>query len=95
MLKCLKIYQLNIIKKVKKDYKRKLVKDIKVCLKKKKKKKRQYGREGYKNLSHVEKNKLVEYRKKYHRMRKYSNCSRTHNHLVHKRTLNHLAKLAK
>ena len=63
--------------------------------KEEKEKKRQYGRERYKNLSHVEKNKLVEYRKKYHRMRKYSNCSRTHNHLVHKRTLNHLAKLAK
>ena len=34
----LKIYQLNIIKKIKKGYKKELVKDIKVFLKKKKKK---------------------------------------------------------
>ena len=39
------------------------MKDIKVFLKKKKKKK-QHGREGYKNLSEDEKQKLVEYRKK-------------------------------
>ena len=37
--KCLKIHQLNIIEIIKKDYKiKKLVKDIKVFLKKKKKK---------------------------------------------------------
>ena len=39
-----------MIKIIKKDYKKKLVKDIKVFLKKKKKKKREYGRERYKNL---------------------------------------------
>ena len=39
-----KYYQDN-----KKDYKKKLVKDIKVFLKKNKKKKEQYGRETYKN----------------------------------------------
>ena len=41
-----------------------LVKDIKIFLEKKKKKKQQYGREHYKNLSEDEKQKLVEYRKK-------------------------------
>ena len=34
----MKVYLLNIIEKVKKDYKKKLVKDIKIFLKKKKKK---------------------------------------------------------
>ena len=68
--KFLKIYHLNIIKKIKKDYKKKLVKDIKIFLKKKKKKKRQYGCERYKSLSEEEKEKLVEYRKKFYRMRK-------------------------
>ena len=47
-----------------------LVKDIKVFLKKKKKKKRQYGRERYKNLQEDEKQKLVEYRKSYCKIRK-------------------------
>ena len=63
-----KNYQLNIIKKIKKDYKRRLAKDIKID--KKNIKKRQYGRERYKNFSEDEKNKMVEYRKKYHRIRK-------------------------
>ena len=41
------------------------MKKIKIYLtKKNKKKKRQYGREQYKNLSEDEKEKLVEYRKK-------------------------------
>ena len=44
------MYQLSIIKKLKKDYKRKLVKDINIFLRKKNKKKGQYGRECYKNL---------------------------------------------
>ena len=35
---CLKIYQLNIIKKIKYNYKKMLVKDIKIFLRKKKKK---------------------------------------------------------
>ena len=38
--------------------------DIKVFLNKKKKKKRQYGRKRYKNLSEAKKQKLVEHRKK-------------------------------
>ena len=38
--------------------------------KEEKEKKGQYGRENYKNLSENEKNKLVEYRKIYYRMRK-------------------------
>ena len=49
--KCLKIYQLNIIKKIKKDYKKELVTDIKIFLRNKIKKKQQYRRERYKNLS--------------------------------------------
>ena len=52
------IYQLNIVKKIKKDYKNKLVKDIKFFLKKKKKQE-----EGKQNTED-EKQKLVEYRKK-------------------------------
>ena len=36
--KCLKFYQLNIIKKIKKDYRKKLVRNIKILLKKNKKK---------------------------------------------------------
>ena len=58
-----KCYQLNILKKIKKNYKKKLMKDIKIFLKKKKKKKQQYGCECYKTLSEDEKNKLVVYRK--------------------------------
>ena len=65
-----KNYHLNIIKKIKKDYKEKLVKDIKIFLKKKKKKKQQYGRECYENLSEDEKQKLAGHRKKFYRMRK-------------------------
>ena len=53
--KCLKTYQLNIIKKIKKNCKKKLLKDIKVFVKKRKKKKQQYGCERYKNLSEDEK----------------------------------------
>ena len=48
---------------------KKLVKDIKDFLKKKKKK-QQYGCEKYKTLSEDEKQTLVEYRKKYYKMRK-------------------------
>ena len=48
----------------------KLVKDIKIFLKKKRKKTRQYGHERSKNLSEDEKKKLNEYRKKYYEMRK-------------------------
>ena len=52
-----------------KDYKKKFAKDIKVFLKKIKKKQQQYGRERYKNLPVDEKQKLVEYRKKYYKMK--------------------------
>ena len=48
--KCLKIHQINVIKIIKKDYKKKLVKVIKVFLKNKKKKKQQDSCEKYKNL---------------------------------------------
>ena len=46
----LKSYQLNIIKRIKEDYEKKLVKDIKIFLRKKKKKNQQYSRERYKNV---------------------------------------------
>ena len=52
----------------KKDYKKKPVKDIKIFLRERKK--QQYGHECYKTLSEDEKQKLVEYRKKYYRIRK-------------------------
>ena len=57
----IKIYQLNIFKKIKKEYKKDLMKDIRIFLKnkKKKKKKQQYGCECYKNLSEEEKQKLL------------------------------------
>ena len=45
------------------------MKGTKVFLKKIKQKKQQYGRERYKSLPEEEKQKLVEYRKKYCRMR--------------------------
>ena len=52
--------------------KKNLVKDIKVFLKKKKKKEWQNGLEQYKSLQEDEKQKLVEFRKKYYKMRKKS-----------------------
>ena len=67
---CLKIFELTIIKKIKKDYKKKACERYKNLSKEEKEKKRQYGCERYKNLSEDEKQKLVEYRKKYYRMRK-------------------------
>ena len=66
--KCIKIYQLIIIQKIKKTTK-------KACeryqnLSKEEKKQQQYGCKHYKILSEDEKNKLVDYRKKYYRIRK-------------------------
>ena len=52
--------------------KKNLVKDIKVFLKKKKKKEWQNDLEQYKSLQEDEKQKLAEYRKKYYKMRKKS-----------------------
>ena len=52
--------------------KKNLVKDIKVFLRKKKKKEWQNGLEQYKSLQEDEKQKLAEYRKKYYKMRKKS-----------------------
>ena len=43
------------------------MKDIKILLKKKK---REYGYERYKNLSEAEKQRLVEYKKRYYNMLK-------------------------
>ena len=65
----IKIHPLNIIKIMKKVCKKKLVKDIQIFLKKKKKK-QIYGCEQYKNLPEDEKQKLVVYRKKCYKMRK-------------------------
>ena len=67
--KCLKIYQQNIIKKIKKIYKKKACEKYQNLSKDEKEKKQQYDQEHYKNLSEAEKQKLVEYRKK-NRMRK-------------------------
>ena len=53
----------TLSKQKRKTVKKKLVKDIKIYLKKKKKKKQDYGSERYKNLSKDEKQKPVEYRK--------------------------------
>ena len=58
------IHQLNI-KKTKKGSKRKLMKIIKVFFNKEKNEKPQYGQEQYKNPPEDEKQRLVEYRKKY------------------------------
>ena len=60
-----KYYQEN-----KERLQKKLVKDIKIFLNKKMKKKWQYGRERYKNISENGKDKLVECIKKYYKMRK-------------------------
>ena len=43
---------------------KKIVRDVKIFLKKRKKEKQKYGCERYKNLSEEEKQKFVEYRKK-------------------------------
>ena len=53
-----------------KDCKKKLMKNIQNIFKEEKETKRQYGGESSRNLSEDEKGKLVEYRKKYYRMRK-------------------------
>ena len=55
--------------KIKNCTKKKLEKDTKIFLKKKKRK-TQYGHECYENFSEDEKEKLFEYRKKYYRVRK-------------------------
>ena len=47
---CVKLYQLNIIKKIKKDYKRKACERYQNLSKEEKEKKQQYGLELYKNL---------------------------------------------
>ena len=70
-IKILKIYQLDIIKIIKKDFKNQLVKDIKIFLKKIKKKSNSIVMNNkYKNLPEDEKQKLLEYRKKYYKIRK-------------------------
>ena len=51
--------------KIKKNYKKMLVKGIKISPKKKKKKKRQYWREQYKYLADEKKQRFSEYRKDY------------------------------
>ena len=58
---------------------KKLVKDIKIFLRKKKKKKQQYDCERHKNLSKDEKNNMVGHRKKCYRkrfIRKYLNLEK-------------------
>ena len=60
----------NKKKKAKKRFKKCLVEDIKVSLKKKKNIKQKYDRRQYKNLTETEKERLVEYRKRYYEIRK-------------------------
>ena len=54
---CVKLYQLNIIKKIKKDYKRKACERYQNLSKEEKEKKQQY--ESYKNLSEHETQSLL------------------------------------
>ena len=61
-----KILGPDIIEKTKKTFKKNLLKNNKIFLKKKKKTKQQYGSERYKNISENEKQKLVDYRKRYY-----------------------------
>ena len=58
------------MKKIKKDYKRTLVKDINIFLKKKKKKSNIMVVNITKISNKMKKNKLDEYRKKYYKTRK-------------------------
>ena len=57
---------MTIIKNTKKSFKKKHVKDIKIFLKKKEKKKRQYHRECNKNLFEEKKQKQGEYMRNYY-----------------------------
>ena len=54
------------MKKIKKDYR----KSLRKISNEEKEKKRQYGCERYKNLPENKKEKFVEYREQYHRVRK-------------------------
>ena len=65
-----KNFQVNLMKKIKKDYKRTLVKDINIFLKKKKKKSNIMVVNITKISDKMKKNKLDEYRKKYYKTRK-------------------------
>ena len=65
-----KNFQVNLMKKIKKDYKRMLVKDINIFLKKKKKKSNIMVVNITKISNKMKKNKLDEYRKKYYKTRK-------------------------
>ena len=65
-----KNFQVNLMKKIKKDYKRTLVKDINIFLKKKKKKGNIMVVNITKISNKMKKNKLDEYRKKYYKTRK-------------------------
>ena len=70
-MKKIKYYKLNIIKKIKKEYK-KACKRYQNLFKAEKEKKAIIWSERYKNLSIDVKQKLVDYRKEYYRMRKNS-----------------------
>ena len=67
------MYQYNIIKKIKKDYKKKKAREKHQNFSKEEKEKNWQCRcECCKNLSEDEKQKLLSYRKKHYRMRKKS-----------------------
>ena len=69
------MHQLNITKIITKGYKRSIVKNIKVLFGERKKKKQQYGCELYENLPEDEKQRKVEYRKKYYKTWRNKNTS--------------------
>ena len=69
------MHQLNITKIITKGYKRSIVKNIKVLFRERKKKKQQYGCELYENLPEDEKQRKVEYRKKYYKTWRNKNTS--------------------
>ena len=69
------MHQLNITKIINKDYKISIVKNIKVLFGERKEKKQQYGCELYENLSEDEKQRQVEYRKKYYKIWRNKNTS--------------------
>ena len=68
------MHQLNIIKIITKGYKRSIVKNIKVLFGERKKK-QQFGCELYENLPEDEKQRKVEYRKKYYKIWRNKNTS--------------------
>ena len=73
ILKCLRIRQLDIIRKTKTGFKRRSPERYQNLSEEEKHKKREYGCKRYKNLSENEKQKLAQYRKIYCKMQNSQN----------------------